>query len=90
MPKKSGVRHRHSESTLPPDWGSRRAETMIDAGHTCEHQGPRCTKVATEVHHKIPRRKPYNGGHGRENRMAVCHECHLELGKMPVVPFPWA
>ena len=87
MGRKAGVRRRRSRTTLPRDWSSRRARVLAEEGHTCEHDGPRCTTVATEVHHRTAR--AMGGGHERANLMAVCHTCHVELTDQPSVPFPW-
>ena len=85
MPKRSGVARRKQRTTLPRDWEKRRRQVLVEAGQTCEWQGPRCTRHATEVHHKKPRR--IRPDHSRANLMAVCETCHIELGNMPVVPF---
>ena len=92
MPRKPGIRRRR-RNDLPPDWGKRRRQVLEEAGHWCEaekilgHPGPRCTKVATEVHHDKPR--AMGGSNARENLYAVCHTCHVELTNMPAVPEGW-
>ena len=60
---------------LPSGWRKLRAFVLARDDNLCQIGGNRCTVVATEVHHRIPR---WRGGAVLDptNCVSVCHNCH--------------
>jgi 5-methylcytosine-specific restriction endonuclease McrA len=59
-------------------WSSIRRVVLARDGHRCQGNGPRCTKVATEVDHIDPRL--IGGDDSFDNLRSLCHTCHNTRG----------
>jgi hypothetical protein len=75
------TRSKHTPSKprrLPsPDrefWQTQRAALYGRAGGRCERCGTNLNKTGLEAHHRKLRSQ--GGGHGMENLLALCPECH--------------
>ena len=56
--------------TMPPGWPATRARILLRDHHTCQIDGPDCTRYATEVDHLTP------GVETDDHLRAVCTTCH--------------
>lgn len=63
-------------SDLPRDWRVRRKRVLERDEKTCQIGGARCTYLASEVDHIVPRSE--GGSHDDDNLRAVCESCHRE------------
>lgn len=57
-------------------WRVTRARILLRDGHTCQIRGPRCTTIATQVHHKLGK----SISEADCDLEAACANCNYDVG----------
>jgi hypothetical protein len=61
-------------------WQRLRKAVLAHYGHVCQLEGPRCTIVATTVHHRVPSSQRPDLFWEPENLVAACTRCNYGGG----------
>ena len=61
-------------------WQRLRKQVLAYYGHTCQVEGPRCTRYATTVHHLVPSSQAPHLFWEPANLVAACRRCNYGGG----------